>query len=119
MRRADSCLAPGKTDESIEGFSDPSYVYGKETGTLFNFHVFSKDTGFWDSVPGTDDDSRDVMSTCLAVSDDNGEPWNMSEPVGSVVGENKVVELSEGTRMKIPDAQHLQRPRDRLFDRQG
>ena len=155
-------VSQGKTDAPIKGYSDPSYVYDAETNTLFNFHVYSKDTGFWNSAIGSDDEDRRVMSAWVAVSkdngvtwehrsvtsvakpdnviaafatsghgiqitrgeyagrlvqqyvgrlqggavsaysvysDDHGETWQMGEPVGTLMDENKVVELSDGTLM--------------------
>ena len=152
----------GKTGENKLGYSDPSYVYDAETNTLFNFHVFSKDQGFWGSVYGNDDEDRDVISAEVSVStdngvtwehrlitdvvkpenmrgqfatsghgiqitrgeyagrlvqqyagqvrsgavvaysvysDDHGKTWQMGEPVGSLMDENKVVELSDGRLM--------------------
>lgn len=57
------------------GFSDPSYVVDRETGTLFCFSVFSKDAGVWASDYGNDDEDRDVLSAAVAVSTDSGETW--------------------------------------------
>ncbi|HHT40837.1 MAG TPA: exo-alpha-sialidase [Actinomyces sp.] len=65
----------GKTERPIEGYSDPSYVYDEEAGRLFNFHVFSKDTGFWNSAVGNDDADRNVMSAEVSMSEDNGNTW--------------------------------------------
>ncbi|MBP2412992.1 sialidase-1 [Arthrobacter stackebrandtii] len=58
------------------GFSDPSYVYDAETDTVFNFHVYSKNQGFWGSVIGTDDANRDVTGTQVSVSTDRGLTWS-------------------------------------------
>jgi sialidase-1 len=58
------------------GFSDPSYVVDRETGTIFNFHVYSKDTGFWNSALGDDDADRRVMGTQVSVSTDGGLTWS-------------------------------------------
>ena len=57
------------------GYSDPSYVVDTETGTLFLFCVFSKDTGVWDSDYGNDDADRRIQSANLSVSHDSGETW--------------------------------------------
>jgi sialidase-1 len=65
----------GREGEDKIGFSDPSYVLDRSTGTLFNFHVFSKDQGFFGSVYGDDDEDRDVLSAALAVSTDDGHTW--------------------------------------------
>ncbi|MCQ9162691.1 exo-alpha-sialidase [Arthrobacter sp. STN4] len=58
------------------GFSDPSYVVDKETGTVFNFHVYSKDQGFAGSTFGNDDADRQVISTEVSVSTDGGLSWS-------------------------------------------
>ncbi|WP_125616845.1 sialidase family protein [Specibacter cremeus] len=58
------------------GFSDPSYVVDKETGTVFNFHVYSKDQGFAGSAFGNDDANRQVISTEVSVSTDGGLTWS-------------------------------------------
>ncbi len=58
------------------GFSDPSYIYDAETDTVFNFHVYSKNQGFWGSVIGTDDSNRDVTGTEVSVSTDRGLTWS-------------------------------------------
>lgn len=58
------------------GFSDPSYVVDYNTGKVFNFHVFSKDAGFRDSVIGNDDSNRDVISAEVSVSTDGGVSWS-------------------------------------------
>ncbi len=58
------------------GFSDPSYVVDKETGTVFNFHVYSKDQGFAGSSWANDDADRQVTSTEVSVSTDGGVTWS-------------------------------------------
>ncbi|MDO5723912.1 MAG: exo-alpha-sialidase [Flaviflexus sp.] len=68
-------IAEGTPGAEKLGYSDPSYVVDRVGGTLFNFHVFSKDTGFWNSEYGNDDADRKVMSAVVSVSPDNGETW--------------------------------------------
>lgn len=58
------------------GFSDPSYVVDRETGKIFNFHVFSKDVGFRDSAFGNDDSDRSIISAEVSVSTDKGASWS-------------------------------------------
>ncbi|WP_427004240.1 exo-alpha-sialidase [Pseudarthrobacter sp. H2] len=58
------------------GFSDPSYVVDKETGTVFNFHVYSKDQGFAGSSWATDDADRQAISAEVSVSTDGGLTWS-------------------------------------------
>ncbi|KAJ5857297.1 hypothetical protein N7455_008191 [Penicillium solitum] len=58
------------------GFSDPSYIYDRETGKVFNFHVFSKDQGFRGGVLGNDDTNRNVVSSEVSVSTDKGLTWS-------------------------------------------
>nr|WP_276547929.1 exo-alpha-sialidase [Brachybacterium muris] len=69
-------VAQGVAGAQKLGYSDPSYVYDRETGTLFNFHVFSKDTGFWNSAYGNDDADRSVMSASVSISTDGGHTWS-------------------------------------------
>ena len=57
-----------------QGYSDPSYVYDAEKNILFNFHVYSKDAGFFQSVDSDDDAARNVMSAEVSTSTDNGKP---------------------------------------------
>lgn len=66
----------GGADTLQYGFSDPSYVVDKETGTVFNFHVYSKNQGFFGSVLGTDDSNRNVTGTEVSISTDKGLTWS-------------------------------------------
>jgi sialidase-1 len=66
------------------GFSDPSYVVDKETGTIFNFHVYSKDQGFAGSTLSNDDADRQVISSEVSVSTDGGLSWS-TDPVNMPV----------------------------------
>lgn len=65
----------GSTEEPIEGYSDPSYLVDRQTGSIFAFHVKSYDAGFWDSATGTDPDRRDIIHAQVARSDDGGHTW--------------------------------------------
>ncbi|OBT53181.1 hypothetical protein VE04_06182 [Pseudogymnoascus sp. 24MN13] len=67
---------PGSTGVQKYGFSDPSYVVDRETGTIFNFHVFSKNVGFGSSVIGNDDANLNVISSEVSVSTDGGVSWS-------------------------------------------
>jgi sialidase-1 len=58
------------------GFSDPCYVVDSETGKVFNFHVFSKNQGFANSVIGTDDTNLNILSAEVSVSTDGGISWS-------------------------------------------
>ncbi|WP_423183830.1 exo-alpha-sialidase [Arthrobacter sp. NyZ413] len=58
------------------GFSDPSYVVDKVTGTVFNFHVYSKNQGFGGSILGNDDSDPNVISAEVSVSTDRGLTWS-------------------------------------------
>lgn len=69
-------IAKGQESGDKYGFSDPSYVVDHENGKVFNFHVFSKDTGFRDSVIGNDDKDRKVQSAEVSVSTDKGQSWS-------------------------------------------
>lgn len=65
----------GKATRPIEGYSDPSYVIDRETGSIFNFHVQSFDAGFVASVPGVDPKNRKVLHAEVSRSDDDGRTW--------------------------------------------
>lgn len=71
-------IAHGKTGTGQYGYSDPSLVFDRETGSLFAFFVYSKDQGFHGSAWGNDDADRQVTSAAVARSDDGGVTW--SEP---------------------------------------
>lgn len=58
------------------GYSDPSYVYDHDTGRLFAFFVYSKDQGFAGSAWGNDDADRQVLSSAVIQSDDDGVTWS-------------------------------------------
>lgn len=72
---AQEVIAAGVPGAEKKGYSDPSYVVDRNGGTLFNFHVYSKDTGFWNSEFGNDDADRKVMSAVVSISADNGATW--------------------------------------------
>ncbi len=82
------------------GYSDPSYVVDRETGTVFNFFVYSKDQGFFGSAYGDDDADRQVISSAVISSTDGGLTW--SEP--RLITE--VTKTSTGSR----DAQGVYQP---------
>ncbi|MFE6508392.1 exo-alpha-sialidase [Nocardioides sp. NPDC057767] len=65
----------GHDGEDKTGYSDPSYVVDRETGSIFNFHVFSMDQGFIGSQPGVDPEDRDVLHAAVSTSDDDGTTW--------------------------------------------
>jgi len=66
----------GATGVQKYGFSDPSYVVDKTTGTVFNFHVYSKNQGFAGSALGNDDADPNVISSEVSVSTDGGLTWS-------------------------------------------
>lgn len=68
-------ISQGRVGADKIGYSDPSYVYDSTTGTLFNFHVYSKDAGFPTSIEGDDDADRRILSAAVAVSTDGGATW--------------------------------------------
>lgn len=68
-------ISQGRVGADKIGYSDPSYVYDSTTGTLFNFHVYSKDAGFPTSIEGDDDADRRILSAVVAVSTDGGATW--------------------------------------------
>ena len=69
---------PGNTAAGKQqyGFSDPSYVVDRNTGKVFNFHVFSKNQGFHNGAIGNDDTDLDVTSAEVSVSTDGGVSWS-------------------------------------------
>ncbi|CAL5869536.1 uncharacterized protein PFLUO_LOCUS3766 [Penicillium psychrofluorescens] len=66
----------GDNDTQQYGFSDPSYVFDHTSGTVFNFHVFSKNQGFAGSELGNNDTDLDVLSAEVSVSTDAGLSWS-------------------------------------------
>ena len=66
----------GAAGKAQFGFSDPSFIYDAESDVVFNFHVYSKDQGFWGSILGTDDSVRNVTGTEVSVSTDRGLTWS-------------------------------------------
>ncbi|KAB7788696.1 exo-alpha-sialidase [Bifidobacterium leontopitheci] len=71
-------VAQGRNATNKYGYSDPSYVVDRETGTIFLFFVKSYDAGFAASQLGTDPAARGVLQAAVTKSTDNGETW--SEP---------------------------------------
>lgn len=65
----------GQASAPISGFSDPSYVVDRTTGTIFNFHVRSADVGLMGSHPGVDPDDRGVLHAEVSSSTDEGRTW--------------------------------------------
>ena len=72
---AQTTIAAGKTTAPIEGYSDPSYLVDRDTGTVFNFHVKSYDVGFAGSQAGVDPAARNVAHAHLSTSTDEGRTW--------------------------------------------
>lgn len=68
-------IRSGQTEEPIKGYSDPSYVVDRETGTIFNFHVYSQRQGFLGSQPGVDPDDPDVLHANVSTSTNGGHTW--------------------------------------------
>lgn len=59
-------VAAGKTTQPIKGYSDPSYLVDRQTGAIFNFHVYSQNQGFLGSRPGTDPADPNVLHANVA-----------------------------------------------------
>ncbi|WP_051138803.1 exo-alpha-sialidase [Agromyces italicus] len=101
---------PTIADDRKSGYSDPSYVYDEETGTLFNFHVFSKDAGFVTGAYGNDDADRDVVSAEVSVSSDGGETWEHRSVTGVFKGEDvRAAFASSGHGIQIENGPHAGR----------
>ncbi|WP_167202520.1 sialidase family protein, partial [Actinomyces respiraculi] len=80
----ETVIAQGNVVDSDRlGFSDPSYVVDATTGTIFNFHVQSFDSGVFANNPAytrgadglIDETNRHTMNLGLSVSTDNGHTW--------------------------------------------
>lgn len=57
------------------GFSDPSFVVDRTTGTIFLFSVKSFDAGLFQSQLGTDPNARKILHAHVVESHDNGQTW--------------------------------------------
>ena len=57
------------------GYSDPSFVVDRTTGTIFLFSVKSYDAGLFQSQLGTDPAARNILHAHVVESHDNGETW--------------------------------------------
>ena len=57
------------------GYSDPSFVVDRTTGTIFLFSVKSYDAGLFKSQLGTDPSARNILHAHVIESHDNGETW--------------------------------------------
>ena len=57
------------------GFSDPSFVVDRATGTIFLFSVKSFDAGLFQSQLGTDPTARNILHAHVVESHDNGQTW--------------------------------------------
>ena len=57
------------------GFSDPSFVVDRTTGTIFLFSVKSFDAGLFQSQLGTDPNARNILHAHVVESHDNGQTW--------------------------------------------
>lgn len=57
------------------GFSDPSFVADRTTGTIFLFSVKSFDAGLFQSQLGTDPNARNILHAHVVESHDNGQTW--------------------------------------------
>jgi sialidase-1 len=68
-------VAAGRTTTPVKGYSDPSYVVDRETGAIFNFHVYSQKQGFIGSQPGTDPADPNVLHANVSTSTDGGHSW--------------------------------------------
>lgn len=67
---------PSLDCEKQEGYSDPSYIVDRETGTIFNFHVKSFKTGLPNARSTSNNvDDRNVVQAEVSISKDNGYTW--------------------------------------------
>ena len=112
----------GSNIAGSRGYSDPSYVVDHESGTIFNFHVYSQVAGVFANNPAytftpegkVDENSEHAMNLGLSVSTDNGHSWTQRVITDQVLGE-KAKELQScfatsgaGTqKMTAPDKGRL------------
>lgn len=84
--QSETVIARGIVGSNIagsRGYSDPSYVVDHESGTIFNFHVYSQVSGVFANNPAytftpegkIDETSEHAMNLGLSVSTDNGHSW--------------------------------------------
>jgi len=97
-------VAGGRTTAPVEGYSDPSYIVDRETGTIFNFHVKSYDQGFWGSQPGTDPTARNVIQANVSSSTDDGRTWThrtiTAEVTGDLGARSRFASSGQGIQLK-------------------
>lgn len=85
----------GSNIAGSRGYSDPSYVVDHESGTIFNFHVYSQVSGVFANRPAytftpegkVDENSKHAMNLGLSVSTDNGHSWTQRVITDQVLGE--------------------------------
>lgn len=85
----------GSNIAGSRGYSDPSYVVDHESGTIFNFHVYSQVAGVFANRPAytftpegkVDENSKHAMNLGLSVSTDNGHSWTQRVITDQVLGE--------------------------------
>lgn len=85
----------GSNIAAPRGYSDPSYVVDHESGTIFNFHVYSQVSGVFAKNPAytftpdgkIDETSEHAMNLGLSVSTDNGHSWTQRVITDQVLGE--------------------------------
>ena len=65
----------GASGANKVGFSDPSFVVDRTTGTIFLFSVKSFDAGLFQSQLGTDPNARNILHAHVVESHDNGQTW--------------------------------------------
>ena len=96
--QAETVVARGLVKDNVSesrGYSDPSYVVDHETGTVYNFHVYSQVSGVFANNPAytyTADDKIDeanphTMNLGLSVSTDNGYTWTQRVITDQVLGD--------------------------------
>ena len=85
----------GSNIAGSRGYSDPSYVVDHESGTIFNFHVYSQVSGVFAKNPAytftpdgkIDETSEHAMNLGLSVSTDNGHSWTQRVITDQALGE--------------------------------
>lgn len=93
----ETVIAKGVESGDVVGYSDPSYVIDRETGTIFNFHVKSFDKGFTAGTPiktngKVDENDRTKAQIAVSKSSDNGYTWSTEVITADVLDPSALID---------------------------
>ena len=93
----ETIIAKGVEAGDVVGYSDPSYVIDRETGTIFNFHVKSFDKGFTVGTPikangKVDENDRTKAQIAVSKSSDNGYTWSTEVITADVLDASALID---------------------------